>query len=83
MARRIYAPYHMEPISALASWARHLAVFSLVATIVSVIVVRFGFLDFKPARATFFGARACALTPASSSSSAYSSARRSATSAKS
>ena len=60
MARRIYAPYHMEPISALASWARHLAVFSLVATIVSVIVVRFGFLDFKPALATFFGALACA-----------------------
>jgi uncharacterized protein (DUF1499 family) len=50
----------MEPISALASWARHLAVFSLVATIVSVIVVRFGFLDFKPALATFFGALACA-----------------------
>jgi uncharacterized protein (DUF1499 family) len=60
MARRIYAPYHMEPMSALASWARHLAVFSLVATIVSVIVVRFGFLDFKPALATFFGALACA-----------------------
>jgi uncharacterized protein (DUF1499 family) len=47
-------------MSALASWARHLAVFSLVATIVSVIVVRFGFLDFKPALATFFGALACA-----------------------
>ncbi len=60
MARRIYAPYHMEPMSALASWARHLAVFSLVATIVSVVVVRFGFLDFKPALATFFGALACA-----------------------
>ncbi len=60
MARRIYAPYHMEPLSALASCASHLAVFSLVATIVSVIVVRFGFLDFKPALATFFGALACA-----------------------
>lgn len=60
MARRIYAPYHMEPVSALASWARHLAVFSLAATIVSVVVVRFGFLDFKPALATFFGALACA-----------------------
>lgn len=60
MARRIYAPYHMEPMSALASWARHLAVFSLIATIVSVMVVRFGFLDFKPALATFFGALACA-----------------------
>lgn len=60
MARRIYAPYHMEPVSALASWARHLAVFSLVATVVSVVVVRFGFLDFKPALAAFFGALACA-----------------------
>jgi uncharacterized protein (DUF1499 family) len=50
----------MEPMSALASWARHLAVFSLIATIVSVLVVRFGFLDFKPALATFFGALACA-----------------------
>lgn len=60
MARRISAPYQMEPLSALASWARRLAVFSLVATIVSVIVVRFGFLDFKPALTTFFGALACA-----------------------
>lgn len=60
MARRIYAPYHTEPMSALASWARHLAVFSLVATIISVVVVRFGFLDFKPALAAFFGALACA-----------------------
>lgn len=46
----------MEPLSALASWSRRLAVFSLVATIVSTIVVRFGFLDFKPALASFFGA---------------------------
>ncbi|HEY0236097.1 MAG TPA: DUF1499 domain-containing protein, partial [Afipia sp.] len=35
-----------------------LAVFSLVATPVSILVVRFGFLDFKPALATFFGALA-------------------------
>jgi uncharacterized protein (DUF1499 family) len=35
-------------------------VFSLVATVVSVVVVRFGFLDFKPALAAFFGALACA-----------------------
>lgn len=50
----------MEPISALASWSRRLAVFSLIASIVSVIIVRFGFLDFKPALASFFGALACA-----------------------
>ena len=56
MARRIAAAYHMEPISSLALTARRLAVFSLVATIVSIAVVRFGFLDFKPALATFFGA---------------------------
>ena len=60
MARRIAAAYQMEPLSALASWTRRLAVFSLIATIVSVIIVRFGFLDFKPALATFFGALACA-----------------------
>lgn len=60
MARRISAPYQMEPLSALASWSRRLAVFSLVATIVSTIVVRFGFLDFKPALASFFGALAFA-----------------------
>lgn len=60
MARRIYAAYQMEPLSALASWSRRLAVFSLVATIVSVIVIRFGFLDFRPALATFFGALAFA-----------------------
>jgi uncharacterized protein (DUF1499 family) len=60
MARRIAAAYQMEPLSALASWSRRLAVFSLVATIVSVVIVRFGFLDFKPALASFFGALACA-----------------------
>ena len=60
MARRIAAAYHTEPTSSLALMARRLAVFSLVATIVSVAVVRFGFLDFKPALATFFGALACA-----------------------
>jgi uncharacterized protein (DUF1499 family) len=56
MARRIAAAYQMEPVSALASWSRRLAVFSLVATVVSVVIVRFGFLDFKPALTTFFGA---------------------------
>jgi hypothetical protein len=60
MARRFSVAYQMEPISSLASWARRLAVFSLVATLASVLVVRFGFLDFRPALATFFGALALA-----------------------
>ncbi|MEW6768865.1 MAG: DUF1499 domain-containing protein [Pseudomonadota bacterium] len=60
MARRISAAYHMEPTSGLALAARRLAVFSLIATIMSVAIVRFGFLDFKPALATFFGALALA-----------------------
>jgi uncharacterized protein (DUF1499 family) len=60
MARRFSVAYQMEPISSLASLARRLAVFSLVATLVSVLVVRFGFLDFRPALTTFFGALACA-----------------------
>ena len=60
MARRIAAAYHMDPTSGLALTTRRLAVFSLVAPIVSVAIVRFGFLDFKPALATFFGALALA-----------------------
>jgi hypothetical protein len=60
MARRFSASYQSEPISALASWARRLAVFSAVTALVSVIVVRFGFLEMRPALATFFGALACA-----------------------
>jgi hypothetical protein len=60
MARRFSASYQSEPISALASWARRLAVFAAVTALVSVIVVRFGFLEMRPALATFFGALACA-----------------------
>ena len=60
MARRFSAAYQSEPFSALATWARRLAVFSLVAAIVSIIVIRFGFLEFRPALATFFGALAMA-----------------------
>src|SRR5437763_12975449 len=60
MARRFSAPYQSEPVSALAAWARRLAVFSLVATLVSILIVRFGFLEFRPAIATFFGALAFA-----------------------
>ena len=60
MARRFSAPYQSEPVSSLATWARNLAVFSVVAVVVSILIVRFGFLEVKPALATFFGALACA-----------------------
>ncbi|MGX9431912.1 MULTISPECIES: DUF1499 domain-containing protein [Bradyrhizobium] len=60
MARRFSVPYQSEPVSSLATWARNLAIFSAVAVIVSILIVRFGFLEMKPALATFFGALACA-----------------------
>ena len=60
MARRFSAPYQSEPFSGLATWARNLAVFSIIAVVVSILIVRFGFLEMKPAIATFFGALACA-----------------------
>ena len=60
MARRFSAPYQSEPFSGLATWARNLAIFSVVAVIGSILIVRFGFLEMKPALATFFGALACA-----------------------
>ena len=56
MARRFSAPYQSEPVSSLATWSRNLAIFSVVAVIVSILIVRFGFLEMKPALATFFGA---------------------------
>jgi cytochrome c biogenesis factor len=56
MARRFSAPYQSEPFSRLATWARNLAIFSVVAVLVSILIVRFGFLEMKPALATFFGA---------------------------
>ena len=60
MARRFSAPYQSEPVSSLATWARNLAVFSLITVPVSILIVRFGFLEMKPALATFFGALGCA-----------------------
>src|SRR3984893_4819718 len=60
MARRFSAPYQSEPVSSLASWARNLAVFSVVAVSLKKIIVRCGFLEMKPAVASFFGALACA-----------------------
>ena len=47
-------------MSGLATWSRNLAIFSVVAVAVSIIIVRFGFLEVKPARATFFGGLGCA-----------------------
>lgn len=60
MVRRFHAAYQSEPYSALATWARRLAVFAAVVALVSTAVVRFGFLEVRPALATFFGALACA-----------------------
>src|SRR4051795_1545008 len=60
MARRFSSPYQTEPVSSLATWARRLAVFGAGAALVSLIIVRFGFLEGRPALATFFGALACA-----------------------
>ncbi|CAN5485149.1 DUF1499 domain-containing protein [soil metagenome] len=60
MARRFSAAYQTEPLSSLALWARRLAVFSAVAALVSIVIVRFGFLEVKPALVTFFGALAFA-----------------------
>ncbi|WP_027578917.1 DUF1499 domain-containing protein [Bradyrhizobium sp. Ai1a-2] len=60
MARRFSVPYQSEPVSSLATWARNLAIFSAVAVLVSILIVRFGFLEMKPALATFFGALAFA-----------------------
>jgi uncharacterized protein (DUF1499 family) len=61
MARRFHAPYLSEPISSLATWTRNLAVFSVVATLGSIAILRFDFLEMKPALATFFGALAFAV----------------------
>src|SRR5262245_45057189 len=58
MARRYIAE---EPNSQLALWARRMALFSLAATILTIIVVRAGLLEIKPALATFFGALALAV----------------------
>jgi uncharacterized protein (DUF1499 family) len=51
MARR-YA-FADEPMSKLAIWARRMAMFSLCAVVVSIIVVRSEWLDIKPAITTF------------------------------
>jgi uncharacterized protein (DUF1499 family) len=54
-------PTSDEPYSQLAIWARRLAVFSLTATLLGVVVVRSGMLDLVPALATLGGAIALAI----------------------
>src|SRR6186997_27196 len=53
MARRRIAE---EPMSQTAVWSRRLALFALVATILSIIIVRSGLLEIRPALVTFGGA---------------------------
>ena len=45
-----------EPMSQTALWARRLSLFALVASILSIIIVRSGLLEIRPAIATFIGA---------------------------
>lgn len=49
-----------EPMSRLALWSRRLALFALVAAVLSIIIVRSGMLELGPALATFAGALALA-----------------------
>jgi len=58
MVRRRIAP---QPTSKLAIWARRIALFSLAATLVAVIVVRSGALDIVPALSTLAGGLALAI----------------------
>ena len=53
MARRRIAD---EPTSRLAIWARRCAFFALMATVLSILIVRSGILELVPALATFAGA---------------------------
>jgi uncharacterized protein (DUF1499 family) len=55
MLRRYIAE---QPTSRLAIWARRTAFFSLIATILAIIIVRWGVLEFRPAVATVGGALA-------------------------
>jgi hypothetical protein len=53
MRRRVF---NEQPISRLAIWARRIALFSLVATLIAIIIVRSGALDLVPALSTLAGA---------------------------
>jgi hypothetical protein len=52
---------HSEPTSRLAIWARRMAGFAFLASLLAVIIVRSGLLEIRPALATFTGALAIAL----------------------
>jgi uncharacterized protein (DUF1499 family) len=58
MARR---HIHSEPTSRLAIWARRIAGFALLASLLAIIIVRSGLLEIWPALATFAGALAIAV----------------------
>lgn len=60
MTRRLKAPLQNESVAAAAAFARHLAIFAAIATLVSIAIVRFGIFEPHPAIATFFGALAFA-----------------------
>ena len=53
MRRRFF---NEQPVSRLAIWARRIALFSLAATVIAVIIVRSGALDIVPALSTLAGA---------------------------
>src|SRR5262245_33858500 len=55
MLRRYIA---QQPTSRLAVWSRRMALFSLIATILAIIIVRSGLLEVRPALVTFGGALA-------------------------
>src|ERR1700761_4570128 len=48
--------FNEQPISRLAIWARRIALFSLVATLIAIVIVRSGALDLVPALSTLAGA---------------------------
>src|SRR5258708_2904014 len=50
-----------QPTSQLAIWARRMALFSLAATVLAIIIVRSGLLEIRPAITTFAGALALAM----------------------
>src|SRR5215471_4868596 len=58
MARRYI---HSEPTSRLAIWARRMAGFAFLASLLAIVIVRSGLLEIRPALATFAGALAIAL----------------------
>jgi uncharacterized protein (DUF1499 family)/uncharacterized membrane protein len=60
MARRLKAPLQNEPVATPAALARHLAIFAAIATLFSIVIVRFGIFEPRPAIATFLGALAFA-----------------------